>query len=123
MAVAPDLCEPLHARTYIKKVERHLLSSSSIGVGTLSDNHNFFSAFYNNSNDSSDPKIAHGFSYHNGPEWVWLYGFYLVAKINFEGDKLSKRKVMTLLQEHVKHLQRSEWQSLTELTNKNGEFN
>ena len=28
--------------------------------------------------------IAQGFSYHNGPEWVWLYGFYLMALKIFE---------------------------------------
>jgi glycogen debranching enzyme len=123
LAVAPDLCEPHHAKTYLRKVEEHLLKSKSIGVGTLSDNHNFYSSYYDNSNDSTDRVVAHGFSYHNGPEWVWPYGFYLVAKMNFEADKLPKRKVMTLLQEHIKHIQGSEWQSLTELTNRNGEYN
>ena len=64
----------------------------------MADNHSFYSSSYDNDDDSSDPKVAHGFSYHNGPEWVWLYGFYLVAKLNFEEAKLSKRKVMSLLQ-------------------------
>ena len=121
--MAPDICEPHHAKTYLKKVEEHLLKPKSIGIGTLSDNHNFYSPYYDNSDDSSDPKVAHGFSYHNGPEWVWLYGFYLVAKMNFEGQKLTKRKVMTQLQEHIKYIEKSEWQSLTELTNRNGEEN
>ncbi len=83
LAVSPELCEPAHARTYIHKVEEYLIRSKSIGVGTLADTHHHYSPFYDNSDNSSDAKIAHGFSYHNGPEWVWLYGFYLVAKINF----------------------------------------
>lgn len=107
LAVAPEICEPHHARLYLKKVEEHLLKPRSIGVGTLSDNHNFYCPYYDNSDNSSDPKTAHGFSYHNGPEWVWLYGFYLTAKMNFEGEVLSKRRIMSLLQEHIKHLRNS----------------
>lgn len=107
LAVAPELCEPHHAKTYLRKVEEHLLRSKSIGVATLGDQHNFYTSFYDNSDDSSDPKIAHGFSYHNGPEWVWPYGFYLVAKMNFEGETISKRRVMALLQEHIKHIRSS----------------
>lgn len=84
LAVSPELCNPEHAKSYIRKVEEHLIKNQSIGVGTLSDHHSFYCSYYDNSNESSDARVAHGFSYHNGPEWVWLYGFYLTAKINFE---------------------------------------
>jgi len=47
--------------------------------------------YYDNSDDSIQIKTAHGFSYHNGPEWVWLYGFYIVAKINFAQKDVSKK--------------------------------
>ncbi len=40
--------------------------------------------YYDNSDNSAQIKSAHGFSYHNGPEWVWLYGFYVVAKIRYD---------------------------------------
>ena len=36
-----------------------------------------YNYFYNNSDDSDNPRIAHGYSYHNGPEWVWLYGYFV----------------------------------------------
>lgn len=85
--------------------------------------HTPYNPFYDNSDDTNDSKIAHGFSYHNGPEWVWLYGFYLVAKVNMEGASLSKRKMMCLLQEHIKYIKSDEWSSLPEITNKNGEYN
>ena len=81
-----------------------MIKPKSIGVSTLSDKHNFYTPFYDNSDDSNDAKIAHGFSYHNGPEWVWLYGFYIVAKINFESSRVSKKRMMALLQDHVTHL-------------------
>lgn len=76
----------------------HLINTKSIGVSTLAKNHSPFLPFYDNSDDSSDPKVAHGFSYHNGPEWVWLYGFYILAKINIERKNLKKKKMMSLLQ-------------------------
>ena len=96
------------------------MTAKSIGVGTLGNVHSAYCPAYDNDDDSSDPKKAHGFSYHNGPEWVWLYGFYLVAKINFEKEKLSRQRMMTLVQEHAKTLEGSQWQSLCELTNAEG---
>lgn len=45
-----------------------------------------YRSHYDNSNDSEDFNTAHGFCYHNGPEWVWLYGFYLMALHRFEGE-------------------------------------
>lgn len=56
--------------------------------------------YYDNSDDSSQIKLAHGFSYHNGPEWTWLYGFYVVAKVNFDSDSKNKQQMLGLLQEH-----------------------
>lgn len=98
MAVAPDLFVKDHAISYLRKVEYHLIHPKSIGVSTLANVHTPYNPFYDNSDDTNNSKIAHGFSYHNGPEWVWLYGFYLVAKVNMEGESLSKRKMMCLLQ-------------------------
>jgi glycogen debranching enzyme len=60
--------------------------------------------YYDNSDNSAQVKTAHGFSYHNGPEWVWLYGFYVVAKLNFDAKKLSKQQMLGLLQEHNNYI-------------------
>lgn len=89
---------------YILKVEEHLINSKSIGVSTLANVHSPYAPYYDNSDDSSNAVIAHGYSYHNGPEWVWLYGFYLAAKINVQRKSLTRKTVMSLLQNHIKYL-------------------
>ena len=66
-------------------VEKELIDQHSIGVATLGSAHEtLYAPFYKNNDDSSDLRIAHGFSYHNGPEWVWPYGFYVAAKCIFQ---------------------------------------
>ena len=77
-------------------------------------------SYYDNGDDSHNPNVAHGYSYHNGPEWVWLYGFYICAKVNFQRDMLTKPNMLALLQNHVRHISNNEWLSLPELTNVNG---
>jgi glycogen debranching enzyme len=59
--------------------------------------------YYDNNDDSTNVKVAHGFSYHNGPEWVWLYGYYIAAKCNFSKG-LRKNQLIALLQPQAKHL-------------------
>lgn len=108
---------------YLAKVERHLIREKSLGVGTLAEMHSVYMPYYDNSDDSHNPHVAHGYSYHNGPEWVWLYGFYIAAKVNFQRDLLSKPKMLALLQNHVQYIANNEWLSLPELTNVNGEPN
>jgi len=67
LALSPEIFDQENAKSYIKKVENHLLHAKSIGMATLADVHSPFLSYYDNSDDSSNPKVAHGFSYHNGP--------------------------------------------------------
>lgn len=54
---------------------------------------------------------------------MWLYGFYVQAKIRFDSSNATKEQLLGLLQEHNNWINNDEWCSLPEMTNKNGEFN
>lgn len=83
--MSPSLVKPEHALLYIENVEKNLIKPDSIGIGTLDKIHeSLYSEEYDNDLDSPEFKKAFGFSYHNGPEWVWLYGFYIKALLNFK---------------------------------------
>lgn len=72
IAVAPELFEASHMQSYIQFAEKFLLVNlffiqepNSIGIKTLDEYSKDYSSFYDNSNDSSDERLAQGFSYHN----------------------------------------------------------
>ena len=77
---------------------------------------------YDNEIDSPELKKAFGFSYHNGPEWLWLYGFYIVAVANFR-KSLTQEKAYAMLQNHIHYISHNDWMSLPELTNFDGKYN
>lgn len=51
-----------------------------------------YSPYYDNSNDSDNFKIAHGYSYHNGPEWVWLYSYFVRGLFILNKDRSDYKK-------------------------------
>lgn len=65
IALAPELFNRKNAFLYLSWVEEMLIEEKSIGVKTLDRIAAEYSPFYNNSDDSEQTKIAHGFSYHN----------------------------------------------------------
>ncbi len=104
-------------------MKKYLLHDKSIGVATLAQIHeSLYSTYYDNDDDSDIIRLAHGFSYHNGPEWVWLYGFYIAALVKFKGEHLKKEQVLALVQEHSKTIENHDWEGLPELTNKNADY-
>ncbi|XP_006816107.1 glycogen debranching enzyme-like [Saccoglossus kowalevskii] len=80
---------------------------------------------YDNAYDGHDGKKAKGFNYHQGPEWLWLMGYFLRAKLHFAKDKpdlLDKtvQFIQQTLSAHQVEMEKSPWRGLPELTNKDG---
>lgn len=129
MVVAPDLFTDENAWTALDLVEKELLGP--LGMKTLDPKDWAYDGNYVVANDSEDPKVAHGFNYHNGPEWVWPVAFFLRAKLFFASKLEKKRKgilretvefVDNVLCRHYQELMSSPWKSLPELTNDHGSF-
>ncbi|KAL1140349.1 hypothetical protein AAG570_000281 [Ranatra chinensis] len=123
-SMAPELFDKDHAWKALCSVEAHLLGP--LGMRTLDPSDWAYCGYYDNTNNSNDPKIAHGYNYHQGPEWVWPIGYYLRAKLIF-GQETGKsdvviKEVKRLLRRHWYHLTTSPWRGLPELTNKDGAY-
>lgn len=87
---------------------------------TLSPKDPAYRPNYVNSNDSGDKSVARGWNYHNGPEWVWPLGYFLLARLRFHKLKNSadlKAYLLNFLKPHAEHIQTSPWMGLPELTN------
>ena len=111
-----------HARKALEQCRLHLVDEpNSVGIKTLDASDFNYCGTYDNSNDSSDPKVAHGFNYHQGPEWLWPVGYFLRAELFYEKDSTSIFLVKKHLGKMYDILSGSDWKSLPELTNRNGQ--
>lgn len=122
LAVGKGLFDEAHAVEALEVIRKELfpgLGADQVGIRTLNDSDSAYRGFYDNANDSNDPSIARGQSYHNGPEWLWPVGFYLLAVLRYTKDS---QLVMNCLRAHLKCFENSEWMSLPELTNSFGAF-
>ena len=123
MAVAPELFDPEHAWTALQVARIKLLGP--LGMATLDPDDWNYRPYYDNSNQSCDRTVAHGFNYHQGPEWVWPVGYFLRAFLHF-GSANGKQKealqfCMSVMSAHYGHVQNSHWRGIPELTNKKGQ--
>jgi glycogen debranching enzyme len=123
LAVAPELFNKEHAIKFMKVAEQYLVVNNCIGIRTLDYSDKNYNGYYDVSNDSDNYLLAHGLNYHNGPEWVWPSGFYLMSKMIFNDNKdevfidLCKRLIP-----FETYILKDKWSGLPELTNKDGAF-
>lgn len=125
IAVAPELTTPKHAWVALKQAEKILLGP--LGIKTLDPSDWTYNGDYDNSNNSADSKIAHGYNYHQGPEWLWPVGWLLRAQLaiapkvgGYEELGRTMSHIKALLAPHLSHMLTDPWRSLPELTNTNG---
>lgn len=126
MSVAPEMFNPEHARYALKRIETGLFEKGSLGLKTLFRGDPAYKPSYINNDDGTDPTIAHGFSYHMGPEWVWPMGYFLRALLLFEkyeSQLMLEDVFMKFLESHRKHILTSPWLSLPEITDAHGQEN
>ena len=119
MTVAPELFKPEHALDALASADEIL--RGPVGMKTLDPSDNNYRGYYDNSNDSDDYTVAAGFCYHQGPEWVWLTGYFLRALLIFnrQGSE-TLQQLHFRLQGHRQMIETSPWAGLVELTNKDG---
>ncbi|KAL4999294.1 hypothetical protein BDV10DRAFT_165128 [Aspergillus recurvatus] len=126
MVVSPDLFDPSKALGALALADSVL--AGPLGMATLDPSDLNYRPDYNNAEDSADFATSKGRNYHQGPEWVWLRGYFLRAFLHFD---LARRKtaderteafqqVTRRLAGCKRALRESPWKGLTELTNRNG---
>ncbi|XP_032451729.1 glycogen debranching enzyme isoform X2 [Nasonia vitripennis] len=127
MVASPNLFKPEHAWLALKKAEEILLGP--LGMKTLDPADWAYDGFYNNANDSNDPKVAHGWNYHQGPEWLWPIGYFLRARLHYAplvgGEEELKRTIASteaIISRHLTEASNNHWRGLPELTNREGEY-
>ena len=123
MVVAPELFTPVNAKIALDVAGRLLLGP--LGMRTLDRDDWAYRGSYIMC-DSDEFNTAHGFNYHQGPEWLWLTGYFLQAKVLFCSGH-TKEERMEVLRSVYEVLGRigncmlnSDWKNLPELTNENG---
>ena len=117
LAVAPWLFDPSEGAdkprlsSALALCERQLLGCGSMGVRTLSPADAAFRGAYDNS-AVGDKSTAAGWNYHQGPEWLWPFGYYWRARLHLKGLRGGSggaealHQLWARLAPHVRHLAR-----------------
>jgi glycogen debranching enzyme len=117
MTVAPELFDPVHAVACLDLIEERLLGP--IGMKTLDSADPRYRGVYAEG-ESRDKLASCGYNRHNGPEWVWLTGYFFRATIRFK--KKMSEKMLQVLGSLKRALRESEAFGLPNFTNRDGEF-
>ena len=84
MVVAPELFQSAHAHAALECLESTCMNSNGgKGIATLARGDMAYRPVYDNSDASEDSTTAGGWNYHQGPEWLWPFGYYLRARLLF----------------------------------------
>ncbi|CAG8458945.1 397_t:CDS:10 [Ambispora leptoticha] len=119
MVVAPELFNEEHALKALN-VAREIITGP-LGMRTLDPDDPAYRGNYDNSNDGTDKSVAKGWNYHQGPEWLWVTGYFLRAYLHFDiRPHETIHTIMRILLPHRKIIETSVWAGLPELTNANG---
>eukprot|EP00922_Rhytidocystis_sp_ex-Travisia-forbesii_P044877 GHVS01066912.1.p1 GENE.GHVS01066912.1~~GHVS01066912.1.p1 ORF type:complete len:1880 (+),score=289.48 GHVS01066912.1:287-5926(+) len=124
MAVAPELFDRTRARAALDMVKDCLWGEGQLGLKTLDPTDLNYRGNYDNADDGDDRHTAHGWNYHQGPEWLWPLGYFLQAQLLFASEdekRACKQECLGYLSNHREHIRQSPWRSLPELTNQNGQ--
>lgn len=123
MIVAPELFTPEKAMVALQQADQRL--RGPLGMRTLDPADQQYRGDYDNANDSDDMSVAKGWNYHQGPEWVFPTGWFLMAYLKF--DRLAGKgkddpsatfhHLSEILLTHRKHITHDPWRGLPELTN------
>jgi glycogen debranching enzyme len=132
MAVAPALFTPARAAAALACSERQLLGEAQLGVKTLDPGDWAFRGVYA-AGAGGERRVAGGWNYHQGPEWLWPYGAYLRARLRFPPPPLAapggtgwrsgverRRWLLAALARHRAHLEEAPEGALPELTQAGG---
>ncbi len=125
MSVAPELFEPKHALTALQAADQAL--RGPLGMCTLDPSDWNYRGDYNNTDDSTNFHTATGRNYHQGPEWLFIFGFYLRALLYFDLEVGKDReatfhRLSSMMLKHKEHIRTDPWRGLPELTNSKGSF-
>ena len=119
---SPTLFTKSNVLKYIDNIERYLLSSSpsTMSLRTLDKDDSDYKGYFNR-DDNGEYLTACGFNVHNGIEFVWLYAYYLLLKIEYTEWKSKdecRRFVAMKLLPMMKYTSR--WYGLPEMMNEKG---
>lgn len=128
MIVAPELFTPQRAMDALQLADRVL--RAPLGMKTLDPADSQYRPNYDNANDSDDMSVAKGWNYHQGPEWGFPIGWFLMAWLKFdrlvgEGAKdpqATMHYISNVLIRQAAHIEQDPWRGLPELTNESASF-
>lgn len=125
MAIAPDLFNKHNAIKAIDNIEKYLMIPGSLGICSL----DFEDKDYCGDIDFGETwkyATSQGFNLHNGPEHVWLIGYYLLSKMHFwhtDNHNNFLHYANSILAPLMKHITNNPWTGLPDYTSKGKECN